>query len=192
MPTSEENLRKYFANNLCHYRKQLGLTQTELAEKLNYSDKSVSKWERGEGLPDLIVTAQIADIFGLSVNDMIAEKPRRHLLTPRNKTIFTMLAIGGAWLIATILFFLFELIMLHPFPSWKLFVYAVPISTIIAIVCCSVWWKKFAVFASTTSLIWSLAVSLQISFSVSKFWLIFIVAAVLQVLTTLAFLIKKQ
>ena len=191
MPICEENLRKYFANNLSHYRKQWGLTQTELAEKINYSDKSVSKWERGEGLPDLTVTAQIASIFGLTVNDMISEKPRRHLLTPRNKTIFTLLSIGAAWLVATILFFLFELIVI-PFVAWKVFVYAVPTSAIIAIIFSGLWWKKFPLFLSVSSFIWSLAVCLQISFPVSKFWLIFIVAAVLQVLTILSFLIKKQ
>ena len=110
MPLTEEKIKKHFANNLSHYRKQLGLTQTELAEKLNYSDKSISKWERGDGLPDLMVTAQIAEIFGLTLNDMIAEKPRRRLMTTRNKIIITLLSIGVAWLVATVFFFLFEII----------------------------------------------------------------------------------
>ena len=191
MQVCEENLRKYFANNLCHYRKQLGLTQTELAEKLNYSDKSISKWERGEGLPDLTVTAQIANIFGLTVNDMIAPKPRRRILTTRNKTIITLLSICGAWLVATFLFFLFEIIVL-PFETWKIFIYAIPVSAIIAIVFSAMWWRRSPLFFSISSLIWSLAGSLQISFSLSKFWLIFIVMAVLQILTILSFLIKKQ
>ena len=191
MQVCEENLRKYFANNLCHYRKQLGLTQTELAEKLNYSDKSISKWERGEGLPDLTVTAQIANIFGLTVNDMIAPKPRRRILTTRNKTIITLLSICGAWLVATFLFFLFEIIVL-PFETWKIFIYAIPVSAIIAIVFSAMWWRRSPLLFSISSLIWSLAGSVQISFSLSKFWLIFIVMAVLQILTILSFLIKKQ
>lgn len=190
MQICEENLRKYFANNLSYYRKQLGLTQTELAEKLNYSDKSISKWERGEGLPDLTVAAQIADIFGLTINDMISEKPRRHLMTPRNKTIIVLLSVGGAWLIATFLFFLFE-VGLPYFEPWKFFVYAIPASAIISIVFSSIWRKKLALFFSVSVLIWSLAVCLQISLAVSKFWLIFIVMAVIQILTILSFLIKK-
>ena len=87
MAISEEMLRKNFARNLTHYRKALGLTQIELAERLNYSDKSISKWERGDGLPDLTVTMQIAEIFGLTVNDLLADKPRRRLMTTRNKII---------------------------------------------------------------------------------------------------------
>ena len=47
----EQELRKNFSNNLIYYRKASGMTQLELATLLNYSDKAVSKWERGESLP---------------------------------------------------------------------------------------------------------------------------------------------
>lgn len=192
MPASEEKLREYFARNLAHYRKALGLTQIELAERLNYSDKSVSKWERGDGLPDLAVTAQIAEIFGLTVNDMIAEKPKRRLMTTRNKIIITLLSMGVAWLVATILFFLCEII----FPSikvwWLFYIYAIPISAIVGIVFSCIWWKKIHLFASVSTLIWSLALCVMLTVSVPKIYLIFIVAAVLQILALLWFLIKKQ
>ena len=51
----EKNQQELLAKNLAYYRKASGLTQLELAEKFNYSDKSVSKWERGEGFPDVFV-----------------------------------------------------------------------------------------------------------------------------------------
>lgn len=191
MPVSEQKLREYFAKNLSTYRKALGITQLELAEKLNYSDKSISKWERGDGLPDLTVTAQLADIFGLTVNDLIAEKPRRRFLSTRNKTIITLLSIGVAWLIASILFFLFQLVA-PSFSSWLFFIYAIPTSSIIAIVFSAVWWKKIHLLLSVSLLIWSLAVCIVVSLSISSISLIFIVAAVLQILTILWFLIKKQ
>lgn len=192
MPASEEKLREYFARNLAHYRKALGLTQIELAERLNYSDKSISKWERGDGLPDLAVTAQIAEIFGLTVNDMIAEKPKRRLMTTRNKIIITLLSMGVAWLVATILFFICEII----FPSikvwWLFYIYAIPISAIVGIVFSCIWWKKIHLFASVSTLIWSLALCVMLTVPIPKIYLIFIVAAVLQILTLLWFLIKKQ
>lgn len=192
MPASEEKMREYFARNLAHYRKALGLTQIELAERLNYSDKSISKWERGDGLPDLLVTAQIAEIFGLTVNDMIAEKPKRHLMTTRNKIIITLLSMGVAWLVATILFFICEII----FPSikvwWLFYIYAIPISAIVGIVFSCIWWKKIHLFASVSTLIWSAALCVMLTVLVPKIYLIFIVAAVLQVLALLWFLIKKQ
>ena len=67
---TEEQLKKNFAARLAGYRRLAGLTQLELAEKLNYSDKSISKWERGEGLPDLYVVSQLADLFNITVNDL--------------------------------------------------------------------------------------------------------------------------
>lgn len=192
MPASEEKLREYFARNLAHYRKALGLTQIELAERLNYSDKSISKWERGDGLPDLAVTAQIAEIFGLTVNDMIAEKPKRRLMTTRNKIIITLLSMGVAWLVATILFFICEII----FPSikvwWLFYIYAIPISAIVGIVFSCIWWKKIHLFASVSTLTWSVALCVMLTVPIPKIYLIFIVAAVLQILTLLWFLIKKQ
>ena len=68
---TEEDLRRKVARNLAYYRRQMGLTQTELSERINYSDKSVSKWERAEGIPDLYVLTQLADIFCVSVEDLL-------------------------------------------------------------------------------------------------------------------------
>lgn len=192
MSFNEENLRQYFSNNLSHYRKQLGLTQTELAERLNYSDKSISKWERGDGLPDLAVTARLAEIFGLTVNDMICEKPRRRLMTTRNKIIITLLSIGVAWLIATILFFLFEIILPSVNSWWLFYIYAIPASAIVGIVFSCIWWKKIHLFAAISTLIWSISLCIMLTVNVNKISLIFIVAAVLQILTILWFMIKKQ
>ncbi|MBR3592865.1 MAG: helix-turn-helix domain-containing protein [Clostridia bacterium] len=196
MPICEEKLRENFARNLTHYRKASGLIQTELAEKLNYSDKSVSKWERGDGLPDLTVTAQIAEIFGLTVNDLIADKPRRKLMNTHNKIIITLLSMGIAWLVATVLFFLFEMTLPGVYNWWLLYIYAIPISAIVGIVFSCIWWKKIHIFASISTLIWSVALCIMLTVSVfihePKIYLIFIVAAVVQVMTILWFLIKKH
>ena len=196
MAVSEQKLRENFARNLAYYRKALGLTQGELAEKLNYSDKSISKWERGDGLPDLAVTASLAEIFGLTVNDLLAEKPIKKLLTTRNKIIITLLSIGVAWLAATVLFFLCEIV----FPSvkswWLIYIYAIPISAVVGIVFSCIWWKKIHIFAFISTLIWSVSscimLTVRIFVNQPKIYLIFIVAAVVEVLTILWFMIKKQ
>ena len=192
MPISEEVLRERFAKNLTHYRKALGLTQIELAEKLNYSDKSISKWERGDGLPDLAVTVQLAEIFGLTPNDLLAEKPRKKLLTTRNKIIITLLSMGVAWLVATVLFFLCEILFPNIKVWWLFYIYAIPISAIVGIVFSCIWWKKIHLFAAISTLIWSVALCVMLTVSVPKISLIFIVAAVVQILTILWFLIKKH
>ena len=60
-----EDLKVIFAQNLIALRKQMKLTQIELAEKINYSDKAVSKWERGESIPDVSVLMVIANLFNV-------------------------------------------------------------------------------------------------------------------------------
>ena len=70
---TEQEFRKRLAENRVKYRKLNGLTQQELADCISYSDKSVSKWERGEGLPDVFVLLNIAQVYGVSVSELIGE-----------------------------------------------------------------------------------------------------------------------
>ena len=74
MLQDEQTLRRTVAKNIAAYRKSHKDTQLDLARKLNYSDKSVSKWERGEGLPDVYILAQIAQLYGVTVSNLIGEE----------------------------------------------------------------------------------------------------------------------
>ena len=66
-----EEIKNNFSKNLSRLRKDNGLTQLALAEKLNYSDKAISKWERGEGLPDAYVLSKMSELFGVTVDYML-------------------------------------------------------------------------------------------------------------------------
>ena len=69
----DENVKYRIGANIAAYRKRDGLTQASLAEKLNYSDKAVSKWERGESVPDVLTLMQLAELFGITVNELLAK-----------------------------------------------------------------------------------------------------------------------
>ena len=73
---TEERLKKNIAKNLSSLRKSAGLTQAELGEKLTYSDKSISKWERGDGLPDLLVLDKLAELYGVTSSATIPPRSR--------------------------------------------------------------------------------------------------------------------
>ena len=187
---TENRIRENFARNLAFYRKAAKKTQLELANELNYSDKSVSKWERGEGLPDLEVTVKIANLLGVSVSDLIADKLKRRVLITRNKALITGLSVGVVWLIAAILYFLFQLV-LPDTSSWLVFIYALPLSASVSIVFSCIWWKRIHILLSVSLLIWSAGLSACLSYKDPKVFLIFIVAAILELLALLAFFIKK-
>ena len=74
---NDEKLKSQLGSNIAQYRKSSGMTQAKLAEQLNYSDKAVSKWERGESMPDVVTLVQLAELFGVSVDqvDVLVEGP---------------------------------------------------------------------------------------------------------------------
>ena len=80
-----EKLKLQIGSNIANYRKGSGLTQAGLAEKLNYSDKAVSKWERGESMPDVLTLMQLAEQFEISVGDLL-EDPDQLPGNPRDET----------------------------------------------------------------------------------------------------------
>ena len=60
-----QDIKPIIAKNITILRQNAKMTQSELAEKLNYSDKAISKWERGESIPDITVLKALADLFGV-------------------------------------------------------------------------------------------------------------------------------
>ena len=102
---NEDVLKKNVSEKITFYRKAAGLTQLELAEKLNYSDKSVSKWERGDGLPDITVLTNMAELFGVSVDDFVSSAPpKKPIKLTKKHTLIPALSVGLVWLVATFVF----------------------------------------------------------------------------------------
>ena len=127
MQRTEEQIRKNIANNIAFYRKLNEDTQAGLAEKLNYSDKSVSKWERGEGTPDVFVLTQLANLYDITVDDLIREKPvaprmRKHL----SHTLIVLMSAALVWLVALLAFFSLHLVDVPS--AWLGFIYAIPVT----------------------------------------------------------------
>ncbi len=191
---NEEALKQRLAKNICFYRELAGDTQLELAEKLNYSDKSVSKWERGEGLPSIFVLTSIAECYGITVNDLLAEQPKKpRRISRHNYLIVTLLSFGLVWLVATIVFVVLKLAA-PDFPGWYAFLFAVPVNAIVSIVFTCLWWQKITRFLSISTLIWSSFVCLitVIPIHNSSVNLFYIVAGILQVMVVLWFMLRKN
>lgn len=189
---TEEIIKTNFAYNLANLRRKFGMTQSELALKLNYSDKSISKWERAEGLPDVCVLSNIAELFGVTVNDLIYEKQKKKKPAyTRNRVIITLLSAALVWLVAVSAFFLFGVLM-PAFNAWILFIYAIPVTAVVMIVFSCIWWNKLCRFLSVSALLWTLPLSFYLTFQKSGMALIFVVAAVLQAMAVLWFLMKKK
>ena len=184
MQTDEATLRKTVAKNIAQYRKAHHDTQLDLATKLNYSDKSVSKWERGESLPDVYILSQIAELYGVSVSALIGEIQSPRESKPHYHMFILLLSLALTMAVATLLFSMFMICKVD-YPAWMFFVYALPVCSIICIVFTSLWWGILWQGVSVSALIWTLGLSLYLSFELENVSLIFLVCAALQVLTLL-------
>lgn len=189
---SMEKISYIIASNISTYRKLSSMTQAELADKLGYSDKSVSKWEQGNGVPDVYNLMRMAEIFGVTVNDLVTEHkepitaPKKKWLDFTNKNLIMVLGVGVCWLIAVIVFVILKLAMPDGEKLWLVFIYAVPVSSIIILVLSAVWrYKTLAIPVS--GVIWSLLLSIYLSFLPKNYWMIFLIGIPLQILTIVAF-----
>ena len=199
-----EELKKIIAKNLVKYRKNAKLTQLELAEKLMYSDKNVSKWERGDAVPDVVILKQLADIYGITVNDFLVDsdeiakaeietetKKEKSKMLNRNQVLITLLSISLVWLVAIVAFGVLRFTPLQNYAWWS-FIIAIPVSVIVVLVFTSIWCTNLLNSIIVAFLIWSVANTVFVLFSyIPEMWLIFILAIPLQVLDILWFTFRK-
>ena len=142
------------AKNLTYYRKAAGLTQAELAEKINYSDKSVSKWESGNGVPDVYILLQLAQLFSVTLNELVGDEPKAK---PKKSSVgfhvsIMLLSSGIVWLVATCAFVLMQLLNPTGFAWWLTFLYAVCVNAIVMLVYASIWKYRILNFVSVSTL----------------------------------------
>ena len=188
-----EKLNFIIAKNLSELRRKNKLTQLEVAEKLNYSDKSVSKWERADGVPDIFVLVMLAELFGVTVNDLLTEKHRKsHRAAPKLKrSIITLMSAGLVWLVAAVVFFAFKVAFPDLPRIWLAFIYAIPAMFIVTLVLSALWHPPIFSYLSVCGIVWGVALSVDISLNVPNVSLVYIIAAVLQVLIALWWLMKN-
>lgn len=179
-----KELRSVIAKNIQTLRTENGLTQLELAELLNYSDKAISKWERAEAIPDVTVLKQLADRFGVSVDYLLEEEHNNSLsearlqrLVKRNRFIIALVSVIGVFALATFVFSL--LLIIHSdFAPWLIFVYAAPVSSIVALVLNCVWGKRRNTLVIISVLLWTVISATYLSLLVClefNFWAMFLV-----------------
>ena len=176
MQEDQDRLAEVIGKNIMRLRKLAGLTQSELAQKLNYSDKSVSKWEQGNGIPDVRILMQLAELFGVTLDELVHEPqgtvimPKRYRLKQR---IITLLcAVGLCWLTAVVL---------------------VAASAIVVLVFACVWKWKVVRIVSLSVLIWTVLGTIFLTAYVfgQNIWLIFLIGIPLQILALFFFVWRK-
>ncbi len=195
-----ENIKSNIAKNITELRILNNMTQLELAEKLNYSDKTISKWERAESSPDIAVLVEMANLFGVTLDYLVkaenVEKAEAENNTEGNKynrRIISYISESVGWIVAIFAFIITTLIIKETTFQWLYFVYAFPIVLIIKLVFNSIWFNPRHNYLIISALMWSVLAAIHITFmyfSVNVS-LIYVLGAAGQIVIILWSLINK-
>ena len=128
-------IRENIAKNITELRKRNHWTQAELAEKINYSDKAVSKWERGEAVPEIETLYALANIFGVTIDYFLYDDHdmQKQFVQPKVKNLFRKLAVLFLLSLSVVLIALIIFMAGHygnwdnKSKLWMAFVWATPI-----------------------------------------------------------------
>ena len=204
---NDEKLKSQIGANIAMYRKNAGLTQAGLATKLNYSDKAISKWERGESVPDIITLLQLAEQFEITVNDLLADPnalpedndpgklekamskvSEKALKRKANKNVILALSSTLVWFVVLLIF-----VVLSSFDirnSELAFLYAVPVNAIVLLSLRSAWrdfrWNRWLISAIVWGFLVAIYVTL-IAFLKFNMWRMFLLGIPGEIATTLWF-----
>ena len=189
-----EDIKPIIAKNITALRQGAKMTQIELAERLNYSDKSVSKWERAESLPDITILKAIADMFEVPLDYLVRENPELPPIQEepelssgkkRNHKVITALSILLVWFVAAVVFVILDMVELDTKLHFLAFAYALPVSMIVWLVLNSVWFSRRYNYLIISLLMWTTlgctALLLQLLYGIS-FWQMIILGALGQII----------
>ena len=193
----EQALEQIVAANIAELRRARGWTQAELAEKINYSDKSVSKWERGAGLPDLKVLMQLSELFEVSLDTLVTEqgavehqaksakKPR---VAPR--VITDLLSVSLIFLIATVLYTAIATYA-HVY-AWTCFIWALPVS-FGALTLLNLHWKyRVCAIVFGSIFAWSFLTAVYLQLLPYNLWMLFLIGVPAQAAIILGAQLRRK
>lgn len=149
-----EKLKNQLGSNIAAHRKRFGLTQAALAEKISFSDKAVSKWERGESIPDVVTLARLSELFDVPMDVLVRDKDElpkdigsvervmeravaKTLKKKADKKIIQNLCTLLVWFVALLVYVV--LATLDVPCAWVGFLYALPANCIVLISLRSAW-----------------------------------------------------
>ena len=168
-----DDIKSIVARNIAELRLANNMTQLELAERLNYSDKTISKWERAESTPDISVLIELAELFGVTLDYFAkAEHADADVDSPQvapdevkyNRKAISYISESVGWVVALFAFVITTLIMKRVTFQFLYFVYALPVVLIVKLIFNSIWFNPRHNYLIISLLMWSILADIHITF----------------------------
>ena len=165
------DIKNIVAKNITELRTSNNMTQIELGEKLNYSDKSISKWERAESSPDISVLVEISELFGVTLDYLVkGENEEKTVIEQKtekiryNRRVISYIPEAGVWMASILAFIITTLILRQMSFQWLYFVYTLPVVLILKLIFNSIWFNPRHNYFIVSALMWSILAAIHISF----------------------------
>lgn len=191
----KKDIKTTVASNLIALRKSKGLTQADVANALNYSDKSVSKWEHADSLPDISILSALADMYGVTLDYLTHEDAEEQLAYVNGKhkpdrerqLTIEILAVTIILLCSTVAFVYGYCFREVQYVFWQAYLWAIPASSILLLYFNRVWHKNIlASIILKSILLWSLLLCIYLQFFDYKLWMIFIIGVPIEAIFILS------
>lgn len=197
------DIKENIATNITKLRKKNHWTQAQLAEKINYSDKAVSKWERGEAVPDIDTLYLLAELFNVTVDYFLHEEKdaQKEFVVPKVKGLFKKMAVlflcSLAAILVSLLIFMTGYIKTGSINFWIAFVWATPLISVFTFIFFKIidGWLGQLLSCSFIVITLSACAYLTVSLSLGDFstmWMIWLITVLLVGAVVLFFFMKKD
>ena len=190
----EKDLKEIVAQNIFYLRTVNHMTQYELGEQINYSDKAISKWERADGIPDVYVLKRMSELFGVSVDYLLVEhseqekKIEKKPVNNKARALVLNVAVISVMTVALLVFVILALAIDKYI--WQIFIYAIPVVAIVGLVFSGIWRRTFGVFWFVSTLVWGILLTIYFAIGNYGMWMIFLLGIPAQVIVFLSFGLK--
>lgn len=186
-----DDLKAIVSKNIIYLRTNNKMTQLELGEVLSYSFQAVSKWERGESIPDAYVLKKLSTIFNVSVDYLLSEHDEKELRAVKphrfDRNVITLITFLGVWTFAITVF---AVLWAFGYVRWMVFIYTLPISLIVLIVLTAIWGNRKNNIYYISFVIWSILAAIYFTFIKLNWWMLFVIGIPAQIIVLLSFRIR--
>lgn len=191
------DLKLITASNIINLRTKAEMTQAQLGAELNYSDKTISKWERGEAIPDAYVLTEMAEIFGVTVDYLLTSHdaweavPDEGAVPERSFSSWVLISLVmvAMWTTAITVF---VVLWLCGILWWRTFVIMLPLSTLVLVILMAVFKKNKYLQFAIAAFVLSIFVMLYFFVPVKRPWQLFLIAVPAVAIVFLACNIRKK
>ena len=189
------DIKEVVAKNIIALRKKHNMTQNELAEKLNYSDNAVSRWERGEVTPSIETLQQISETFSVPLeslfkDNVIVSISNEERTQKIGKLSVMLLFVALIWFIVSVIYVYAEAIL--GLNLWRIFVWSVPASCLVLLPFNRLWGRHIWKFVILSVFVWTTLVCIYLQLLQYNVWLIFIIGVPVQLALVIWAFIKPK